>query len=52
MVFFSKVGSVVVYALNNTMDWSYGLWVGLWASLGGVAGSFFLILYVKYGGRQ
>lgn len=52
MVFFSKIGSVVVYALNNTMDWNYGLWVGLWASMGGVVGSFVLIFYVKYGGRQ
>jgi hypothetical protein len=31
---------------------TYALWVGLWASIGGVAGSLALIIYVKYGGRQ
>jgi hypothetical protein len=34
------------------MNILYALWVGLFTSLGGVLGSFFLIIYVKYGGRQ
>jgi hypothetical protein len=34
------------------MNMTYALWVGLWASVGGVIGSLALIIYVKYGGRQ
>lgn len=34
------------------MNIEYALWVGLWASVGGVLGSLALIVYVKYGGRQ
>lgn len=52
MVFFSKVASCLVYILNNQMNMLYALWVGLWATVGGVVGSFALILYLKTGGRQ
>jgi len=52
MVFFSKIASCLVYILNGQMNILYALWVGLWASSGGVLGSLFLIIYVKYGGRQ
>ena len=52
MVFFSKSASCLVYILNGKMNILYAFWVGLWGSIGGVLGSLFLILYVKYGGRQ
>ena len=52
MVFFSKIASCLVYILNGKMNILYAFWVGLWGSIGGVLGSLFLILYVKYGGRQ
>lgn len=52
MVFFSKIASCLVYILNGQLNIMYSLWVGLWASLGGVIGSLALIMYVKYGGRQ
>ena len=52
MVFFSKIASCMVYILNDQMNLLYAFWVGLWASVGGVIGSFALIMYVKYGGRQ
>lgn len=52
MVFFSKIASCLVYILNGQMNILYALWVGLWASIGGVIGSLALIMYVKYGGRQ
>ena len=51
MVFFSKVASCLVYILNGQMNIMYALWVGLWASVGGVIGSLALIVYVKFGGR-
>lgn len=38
--------------MNNALNVNYGLWVGLWASLGGFAGAFILITYIKFGGRQ
>lgn len=52
MVFFSKIASCLVYILNGQMKIMYALWVGLWASVGGVIGSLALIIYVKFGGRQ
>jgi uncharacterized membrane protein YfcA len=52
LVCFSKIASCLVYILNGKMNILYALWVGLFTSLGGVLGSLFLILYVKYGGRQ
>ena len=52
LVCFSKIASTVVYVLNNALNIYYALWVGLWASLGGFAGSFVLIAYIKFGGRQ
>jgi hypothetical protein len=52
MIFFSKVASCFVYIINGQMNLLYAMWVGLWASVGGVAGSIALILYVRYGGRQ
>lgn len=52
LVCFSKIASTVVYVMNNALNVNYGLWVGLWASLGGFAGAFILITYIKFGGRQ
>ena len=52
LVCFSKIASCLVYILNGKMNILYALWVGIFTSLGGVLGSLFLILYVKYGGRQ
>jgi len=52
MVFFSKIASCLVYILNGQMNMLYAMWVGLWASIGGIIGSVALIIYVKYGGRQ
>jgi hypothetical protein len=34
------------------MNIFYALWVGLWASVGGVLGSICLIVYLKFKGRQ
>ena len=42
----------MVYILNAQLNIEYALWVGLWATIGGVLGSLALILYVKFGGRQ
>lgn len=52
LVCFSKIASCLVYILNGRMNLSYAFWIGVFTSLGGVLGSLFLILYVKYGGRQ
>jgi len=52
MVFFSKIASCVVYILNGQINIFYSLWIGMWASTGGVIGSTTLIIYVKCGGRQ
>lgn len=52
MIFFGKVASCLVYALNGQINIEYALWIGLWASMGGVLGSLALIVYVKLGGRQ
>lgn len=51
LVCFSKIASCLVYILNGKMNIFYALWVGLWASTGGVLGSLCLILYLKYKGR-
>ena len=42
----------MVYILNNQLDIIYSLWVGLWATIGGVLGSAALIIYIKMKGRQ
>jgi len=52
LICYSKIASTIVYTLNGIMNWPYALWIGLWACLGGMIGSVFLILYIKYGGRQ
>ncbi len=51
LVCFSKIASCLVYILNGRMNLSYAFWIGIFTSLGGVLGSLFLIIYVKYGGR-
>jgi uncharacterized protein len=51
LVCFSKIASSLVYILNGKMNILYALWAGLFTSLGGLLGSFFLIFYIKYGGR-
>lgn len=52
LVFYGKVASCLVYVLNGQLDIMYSMWVGLWATVGGVIGSGALILYVKLNGRQ
>jgi hypothetical protein len=52
LIFYGKVASFVVYILNGQLDILYSLWVGLWATVGGVIGSGALIVYVKFNGRQ
>jgi uncharacterized membrane protein YfcA len=52
LVCFSKIASTVVYILNDALNLDYGLWVGLWSSVGGFAGAFTLIAYIKYTSRQ
>lgn len=52
LVFYGKVASCLVYVLNGQLNIMYSLWVGLWASVGGVIGSAALIIYIKFKGRQ
>ena len=52
LVTFSKVASCLIYFLNGELDVEYGLWIGLWATVGTVIGLLLVEWYMRVSGRQ
>ena len=52
LVFFSKFASCFVYYLNGELEIAYGLWIGLFSTLGMIISLLYAQEYIKKSGRQ